>query len=44
MMVKTFEAEFQGLPASTFKGEQSIPSGTETEKTPEPVTDDPPAS
>ncbi|KAH0879202.1 hypothetical protein HID58_066596 [Brassica napus] len=43
-MVKTFEAEFQGLPAPTFEGEPSIPSGTETEKTPEPVTDDPPAS
>ena len=43
-MVKTSEAEFQGLPAPTFEGEPSILSGTETEKTPEPVTDDPPAS
>ncbi|KAF3568972.1 hypothetical protein DY000_02014367 [Brassica cretica] len=43
-MVKTSEAEFQGLPAPTFEGEPSIPSGTETEKAPEPVTDDPPAS
>ncbi|KAF2586132.1 hypothetical protein F2Q70_00035908 [Brassica cretica] len=43
-MVKISEAEFQGLPAPTFEGELSIPSGAETEKTPEPVTDDPPAS
>ncbi|KAF3573552.1 hypothetical protein F2Q69_00058664 [Brassica cretica] len=43
-MVKTSEAEFQGLPSPTFEGEPSIPSGTETEKTPEPVADDPPAS
>ena len=42
-MVKISEAEFQGLPAPTFEGELSIPSGAETEKTPEPVTDDPPA-
>ncbi|KAF2589984.1 hypothetical protein F2Q70_00038428 [Brassica cretica] len=39
-MVKTSEAEFQGLPAPTFEGEPSIPSGTETKKTPEPVADD----
>ncbi|KAH0855479.1 LOW QUALITY PROTEIN: hypothetical protein HID58_007974 [Brassica napus] len=32
-----------GLPAPTFEGEPSIPSGTEAEKTLEPVTDDPPA-
>ena len=43
-MVKTSEAEFQGLPVPTFEGEPSIPSGTETEKTLEPVADDPPAS
>ncbi|KAH0903281.1 LOW QUALITY PROTEIN: hypothetical protein HID58_042784 [Brassica napus] len=43
-MVKTSEAEFQGLPAPTFEGEPSIPSGTETEKTPEPVAGNPPAS
>ncbi|KAF2533611.1 hypothetical protein F2Q70_00029294 [Brassica cretica] len=43
-MVKTSEAEFHGLHAPTFDGESSIPSGTETEKTPEPVTDDPPTS
>ncbi|KAF3532741.1 hypothetical protein DY000_02039780 [Brassica cretica] len=43
-MVKTSEAEFQGLPAPTFEGEPSIPSGTETEKTPEPVANNPPAS
>ncbi|KAL0749531.1 hypothetical protein Bca101_031534 [Brassica carinata] len=43
-MVKTFEAEFQGISSPTFEGEPSIPSGTETEKTPEPVTDDPHAS
>ena len=43
-MVKTSEAEFQGLPAPTFEGEPSLPSATETEKTPEAVADDPPAS
>ncbi|KAL0836197.1 hypothetical protein Bca101_088087 [Brassica carinata] len=43
-MVKTSEAEFQGLPAPTFEGETSIPSGTETETTPEPIADNPPAS
>ncbi|KAF3573550.1 hypothetical protein F2Q69_00058661 [Brassica cretica] len=43
-MVKTSEAEFQGLPAPTFEGEPSIPSGTETKKTPEPVADEPLAS
>ncbi|KAF3528271.1 hypothetical protein DY000_02040278 [Brassica cretica] len=43
-MVKTSEAEFQRLLASTFEGEPSIPSGAETEKTTEPVADDPPAS
>ena len=35
-MVKISEAEFQGLPAPTFEGELSIPSGAETEKTPSP--------
>ncbi|KAG5373832.1 hypothetical protein IGI04_042847 [Brassica rapa subsp. trilocularis] len=40
-MLKTSEAEYQGLPAPTFEGEPSLPSGTETEK---PVADDPPAS
>ncbi|KAF3580228.1 hypothetical protein DY000_02030664 [Brassica cretica] len=43
-MVKTSEAEFQGLRAPTFEGEPSIPSRTETKKTPEPIADDPPAS
>ncbi|KAF3573553.1 hypothetical protein F2Q69_00058668 [Brassica cretica] len=43
-MVKTSEAEFQRLLASTFEGEPSIPSGAETEKTTELVADDPPAS
>ena len=43
-MVKTSEAEFHGLPAPTFDGESSIPSRTETEKTPEPVANDPPTS
>ncbi|KAF3538019.1 hypothetical protein F2Q69_00023158 [Brassica cretica] len=43
-MVKTSETEFRGLPAPTFEGEPSFLSGTETEKAPEPVTDDPPTS
>ncbi|KAH0910827.1 hypothetical protein HID58_034148 [Brassica napus] len=43
-IVKTSEAEFQGLLAPTFEGEPSLPRATEIEKTPEPVADDPPAS
>ena len=43
-MVKTSEAEFQGLPSPTFKGEPTLHSATETEKTLEPVADNPPAS
>ena len=43
-MVKTSEPEFQRLHAPTFEGEPLLPSATETEKTPEPVADDPPAS
>ena len=42
-MVKTSEAEFQGLPAPSFEGEPVIPDKTEAEKTQEPAADDPPA-
>ena len=41
-MVKTSEAEFQGLPAPSFDWEPMIPSKTEANKTPEPAADDPP--
>ncbi|KAH0879424.1 hypothetical protein HID58_066818 [Brassica napus] len=40
-MVKTSEAELQGLLIPSFEGEPSIPSKTEAEKTPEPTADDP---
>ncbi|KAH0858903.1 hypothetical protein HID58_087164 [Brassica napus] len=40
-MVKTSEAELQGLPAPSFEGEPSIPGKTEAEKTLEPTADDP---
>ncbi|KAF2613913.1 hypothetical protein F2Q70_00011773 [Brassica cretica] len=42
-MVKTSEAELQGLPAPSFEGEPSIPGKTEAAKTPDPTADDPPA-
>ncbi|KAH0854413.1 LOW QUALITY PROTEIN: hypothetical protein HID58_073726, partial [Brassica napus] len=41
--VKSFEADFQGIPAPSFEGEPMIPSKTEAEKTLEPAADDPPA-
>ncbi|KAF2577458.1 hypothetical protein F2Q70_00025793 [Brassica cretica] len=42
-MVKTSEAELQGLPAPSFEVDPMIPGKTEAEKTLEPTPDDPPA-
>ena len=41
-MVKTSEAELQGLPAPSFEVDPMIPGKTEAEKTLEPTADDPP--
>ncbi|KAF3582147.1 hypothetical protein DY000_02030817 [Brassica cretica] len=41
-MVKTSEAELQGLSAPSFEGGLMIPGKNEAEKTPEPTADDPP--
>ncbi|WZZ50775.1 hypothetical protein YC2023_050882 [Brassica napus] len=41
-MVKTSEAELQGLSVPSFEGVLMIPCKNEAEKTPEPTADDPP--
>ena len=42
-MVKTSEAEYQGLPPPSFEEEQAIPSKAATEKTLKLTADDPPS-